>query len=37
MACIPLYPPKGLDTLNEHIRQARARREVQEMATPLTY
>lgn len=37
MACIPLYPPKGLEILREHIRLARARREVQGMATPLTY
>lgn len=37
MACIPLYPPQGLDALKEHIRLARARGEVQGMATPLTY
>lgn len=37
MACILLYPPKGLDILKEPIKQARERREVQDMAAPLTY
>ncbi len=37
MACIPIYPPRGLEILKDHIKQARARREVQNMATPLTY
>lgn len=37
MACIPIYPPRGLEILREHIRLARARCEVQDMAAPLTY
>lgn len=37
MICIPIYPPRGLEILREHIRLARARCEVQDMATPLTY
>lgn len=37
MACIPIYPPRGLEILREHIRLARARHEVQNMAAPLTY
>ena len=37
MACIPIYPPRGLEILREHIRLARARHGVQDMATPLTY
>lgn len=37
MACIPIYPPRGLEILREHIRLARARHEVQDMAAPLTY
>ena len=37
MACIPIYPPRGLEILKDHIKQARARREVQNMTTPLTY
>lgn len=37
MACIPLYPPRGLEILRDHIRLARARHEVQDMAAPLTY
>ncbi len=37
MACIPIYPPRGLEILKDHIKQARARHKVQDMATPLTY
>lgn len=37
MACIPIYPPRGLEILREHIRLARARCEVQDMAAPITY
>ncbi|MEG5546148.1 polymorphic toxin type 44 domain-containing protein [Enterobacter asburiae] len=37
MACIPIYPPRGLEILREHIRLARARHGVQDTATPLTY